>query len=1362
MARRKQAVPHRDGAPRAPAPTEDAGDAADSQQLPCKRQRTSPHVVLALCSAPLHSLRIAHLPVPLRDGADVSNAAEVRVFADGEEEGSCRCSLLAGGDGRTLAEASLGLPYTVAAALAALAALGRATCTLSLSPVVGIAVLLPPCAFDGLESAATRTLLAHLHAPAPSPFDARELYAQLRRASDCALLQESVPQLLPTLRPYQSRAAAWMVAQEKGQASGGTHPLWRRCDAVSTHPEKDSPAVFFTCEATGALARSPPPAPMPPKGGILADEMGLGKSVELLALISAHKWAAPPPTATPEQSESAPDWKKERTECVCGARGLPSDASLPSFVQAWEQQLWVQCDCCHGWSHAACVGYRKRRNAETFTCGRCAAWHAGAQATDACGTTLIVCPAPILGQWLSELTRHVAPGALTIRTYEGQHQAAGGPGGCGAGVTTARELATCDVVLCSYDTLRAELHRDVDDGAAGRSLRGVKQYHVIPTPLTRLSFWRVCLDEAQLVESSTAAATAMARRLRCVHRWCVTGTPISRGVHDLFGLLAFLEAKPLCDTDAWRAVIGAKMARGDGDGAAQSLALVLRPLLWRSSRVDVADELALPPQAALLTRLKLSPLERHFYAQQHSRCAADAARSLAGDSSDTPLAVATLRAVMRPLLRLRQACDHPQIGSGGLTGAGGLVAGVLSMPEIHTRLADRARVAAEEAQRAVAMDLNALAGVALLQEDPPGAVALYRSVLAVETDGLAQTPPLKLDALQRLHTRDGLAFALARCPPGAVAPTLRDGALPSEAASIRHEYLAAFAASVGAAERDLAKASAAADPALLPGEARTWFLDALTAASRQPDRGAALAARLADATQQRWQDAQVCFTDAAGAQLVLVRDLQAMGAARTRLLALSRTLADATAAASEADVYTAGHCAACRGPLGVPGVRCRHCKAVPEFDAAENALFGRQMRVAMPGRHIQEGDVGAGRSAPSSAEIALKALAAWATRNLGPHICTAEWHTGAKAHLDQMEAMRREFQKASAAALAQRTALAARDELAMATTRLRLRAPGETVAADAHHILAAGELPSMQADVCAQRAVHEADLMQAKAKLRWLRQLRSRGEGEAQEVCPICQDTLPEELSVLPCGHSVCVRCTVRLASRAAEASAFPCPTCRSVVPLAEVCTVGGAALAAVVVADAAEPLAAQASALMAVAVQHAETGEHSVTVSGQWGTKVDAVVRRLLWLRGYAPGCKVIVFSEWLDVLLVLQQALTANDLPCVRSGGGRTAAANAAVAAFRTDAALMALLMPIARGANGLTLVEANHVILVEPLLDPGAEAQATKRVDRIGQKLSSCVHRFVVQDSIEENVHNLSTAKAGDAKTALKASEIVSLLR
>lgn len=64
----------------------------------------------------------------------------------------------------------------------------------------------------------------------------------------------------------------------------------------------------------------------------------------------------------------------------------------------------------------------------------------------------------------------------------------------------------------------------------GRKFRNAKRFLTIPSSLPAVRWWRVCLDEAQMVEGMATKMAAMASRLQGVHRWCVTGTPLNKGL----------------------------------------------------------------------------------------------------------------------------------------------------------------------------------------------------------------------------------------------------------------------------------------------------------------------------------------------------------------------------------------------------------------------------------------------------------------------------------------------------------------------------------------------------------------------------------------------------------------------------------------------------------------------------------------------------------------------------------------------------------------------------------------------------------------------------------------------------------------
>ena len=69
-----------------------------------------------------------------------------------------------------------------------------------------------------------------------------------------------------------------------------------------------------------------------------------------------------------------------------------------------------------------------------------------------------------------------------------------------------------------------------------------------------------------------------------------------------------------------------------------------------------------------------------------------------------------------------------------------------------------------------------------------------------------------------------------------------------------------------------------------------------------------------------------------------------------------------------------------------------------------------------------------------------------------------------------------------------------------------------------------------------------------------------------------------------------------------------------------------------------------------------------------------------------------------------------------------------------------------------------EAQHVIMMEPIFDPAVEQQAVGRIHRIGQTQATTVHRFVVEKSVEQNVHAICSARvaAMDMRGSSKAIE------
>lgn len=138
--------------------------------------------------------------------------------------------------------------------------------------------------------------------------------------------------------------------------------------------------------------------------------------------------------------------------------------------------------------------------------------------------TLIVVPSSLKKQWLSELNKH-APG-LRVILYEGLTQSAREEESKARALIA--KLASQDVVVTTYNVLSYEL--DYALGEPDRARRAPRKYHRPRSPLVQLCWWRVCLDEAQMIESGVSKAATLARLIPRVNAWGVTGTPVKDSI----------------------------------------------------------------------------------------------------------------------------------------------------------------------------------------------------------------------------------------------------------------------------------------------------------------------------------------------------------------------------------------------------------------------------------------------------------------------------------------------------------------------------------------------------------------------------------------------------------------------------------------------------------------------------------------------------------------------------------------------------------------------------------------------------------------------------------------------------------------
>lgn len=232
--------------------------------------------------------------------------------------------------------------------------------------------------------------------------------------------------------------------------------------------------------------------------------------------------------------------------------------------------------------------------------------------------SLIIAPTSLLFNWRREVERFCPD--LTLLTLHGPQRAA-----------QFQRINDYDMVISTYSLLI----RDADKFLAGR-------YHLL------------ILDEAQMIKNPKSQASQIVRKVKSLHRLCLTGTPMENHLGELWSLFDFLMPGLLGDNHQFVRLFRRPIEQTADMDTAALLNRRIRPFLLRRTKQQVATEL--PPKIEIVRSVALEGKQRELYEtvrlSMHRRVR---------EEIETQGLARSHLIVLDALLKLRQVCCDPRL-----------------------------------------------------------------------------------------------------------------------------------------------------------------------------------------------------------------------------------------------------------------------------------------------------------------------------------------------------------------------------------------------------------------------------------------------------------------------------------------------------------------------------------------------------------------------------------------------------------------------------------------------------------------------------------------------------------------------------
>jgi len=218
------------------------------------------------------------------------------------------------------------------------------------------------------------------------------------------------------------------------------------------------------------------------------------------------------------------------------------------------------------------------------------------------------------------------------------------------------------------------------------------------------------------------------------------------------------------------------------------------------------------------------------------------------------------------------------------------------------------------------------------------------------------------------------------------------------------------------------------------------------------------------------------------------------------------------------------------------------------------------------------------------------------------------------------------------------------------------------------------------------------------------------------EMCGICLDDIPEDdIGVTICGHIFCFECLKMTISKY-----HACPYCKRKLSDRE------------------------------VYVLSYERKKKNEKISNEEKNKMELIneigtklANLITYLR--ESNEHTIIFSQWDDLLRRVGRILKDNNIQNVFCKGN-CYQRDKAIREFNSDDKIKVIMLSSDSTAAGTNLTKASQVIFIDPIYGDyeyrkGQEKQAIGRAHRLGQKANIKVIRFIIKDSVEEEIYKMN---------------------